>query len=80
MYQAKDFVRFVSCHRAAQRPVAVHCEAGLGRTGTIIATYLVSEGESAEEAVRRIRALEPSAIETYQQIEFLKEYAQHRTP
>ena len=60
--------------------MAVHCEAGLGRTGTIIATYLVSQGASAEEAVSRIRAVEPAAIETAQQIQFLQEYAQHTSP
>ncbi len=75
--QTTDFVRFVSCQRASQRPVAVHCEAGLGRTGTMIATYLISQGESAERSVNRIRALEPAAIETSRQIQFLKEYAQH---
>ena len=30
--QASEFVRFVREQHAAQRPVAVHCEAGLGRT------------------------------------------------
>jgi atypical dual specificity phosphatase len=74
--QATDFVRFVSSQRAAQRAVAVHCEAGLGRTGTMLATYLISQGESAEGAVSRIRALEPAAIETSRQVQFLNEYAQ----
>jgi atypical dual specificity phosphatase len=40
MEQAEEFVRFVTEQRAAQRPVGVHCEAGLGRTGTVLATYL----------------------------------------
>src|SRR5436190_2441695 len=34
--QAIAFVRFVDEQRSIQRPVAVHCEAGLGRTGTMM--------------------------------------------
>src|SRR4051812_24207801 len=39
--QAEQFVRFVESQRSVQQPVTVHCEAGLGRTGTLLATYLV---------------------------------------
>jgi hypothetical protein len=37
MEQATEFVRFVNEQKSAQQPVAVHCEAGLGRTGTMLA-------------------------------------------
>jgi hypothetical protein len=50
--QATEFVRFVNEQRTAQRPVAVHCEAGLGRTGTMLAVYLIAQGDSAEAAIR----------------------------
>jgi atypical dual specificity phosphatase len=73
--QADEFVRFVREQRAAQRPVAVHCEAGLGRTGTLVATYLVAEGDSASAAITRVRAGEKVAVETPQQIRFLEQYA-----
>ncbi len=74
--QADAFVRFARERRTAQKPVAVHCEAGLGRTGTILGAYLISEGRSAADAIREIRAVEPSAIETVRQIQFLEQYAQ----
>ena len=77
MEQAAEFVRFVEQHRMANRPVAVHCEAGLGRTGTMLATYLISRGESAEAAIRRIRTVEKVAVETPRQIQFLEQFAQH---
>jgi hypothetical protein len=72
--QADEFVHFVMQQRAAQRPIVVHCEAGLGRTGTILAAYLVTEGEIARAAIARVRAVEKVAIETTQQIRFLDQY------
>jgi len=73
--QASQFVQFVAEQRAARRPVAVHCEAGLGRTGTMLAVYLISQGESAEAAISRVRAVERNAVETPCQIQFLEEFA-----
>jgi len=75
MEQASRFVQFVTEQQTAQRPVAVHCEAGLGRTGTMLAVYLISQGESAEAAIRCIRAVQPSAVETLRQIDFLEKFA-----
>jgi len=72
--QATEFVRFVNKQLAENRPVAVHCEAGLGRTGTLLAAFLISQGDRAERAIQRVRAVEKVAIETSQQIRFLEEF------
>ena len=74
--QATEFVRFVTEQRTAQRPVAVHCEAGLGRTGTMLSVYLIAQGDNAEAAIRRIREVEKVAVETSRQIQFLEQFAQ----
>ena len=50
---------------AAREAVAVDCGGGPGRTGTLLACYLVSsEGLGAEEAIRRVRAIRAGSVET----------------
>lgn len=44
--------------------IAVHCAAGLGRTGTFAAQLLVASGMSPDAAIRRVRAARPGTIET----------------
>ena len=56
--------------------VAVHCRAGLGRTGTVLACQLVFDGASARVAIERIRRLNPKCIQSDAQVEFLSLYEQ----
>jgi ADP-ribosyl-[dinitrogen reductase] hydrolase len=53
--------------------VLVHCRGGLGRAGTIAARLLVELGMDPAEAIARVRAVRPGAIETREQERFVRE-------
>ncbi|MEO8377819.1 MAG: dual specificity protein phosphatase 23 [Candidatus Sumerlaeota bacterium] len=74
MEQIDQFVKFVEDVRAKGGAVMVHCFAGIGRTGTMLAAYLVKEGLSGQEAIDRVRELRPGSIETYEQEEAVFEW------
>src|SRR5262249_53231389 len=54
--------------------VVVHCAAGLGRTGVIVASYFVAGGMTAADAVDRVRELRPGSIETDEQVDAVTEF------
>src|SRR4051812_297146 len=63
---------------AHNMPVVVHCGAGLGRTGVVLAAYLVTRGLSAASAISRVRRLRPHSIETDEQAESVELFARRR--
>jgi len=67
LQQMIDFVEVVSESTGRGEPVAVHCAAGLGRSGTMAAVYLVAKGTSADDAIAGVRELRPGSIETGEQ-------------
>jgi ADP-ribosyl-[dinitrogen reductase] hydrolase len=56
--------------------VLVHCRGGLGRAGSVAARLLVEFGAEPSEAIARVRAVRPGAIETAAQERWVR--AQHR--
>jgi atypical dual specificity phosphatase len=55
--------------------VAIHCGAGLGRTGVVLAAYFIHKGLTAKNAIGRVRRLRAGSIETEEQENALEEYA-----
>lgn len=68
-------VAFLAGKIGAGEAVLVHCAAGYGRTGTIVACYLASIGLSADEAVAAVRSARPGSIETFEQEQCVRGFA-----
>jgi atypical dual specificity phosphatase len=52
----------------------VHCKAGLGRTGTMLACVEVGKGQSAVKAIERVRSINPYYIQSRSQLNFISRY------
>jgi atypical dual specificity phosphatase len=76
--QMLDALAFLDRARAAGTPAAVHCLAGQGRTGTVLAAYLIRSGLDADQAVAEVRAVCPGAVEATPQTVALAEWAAER--
>jgi len=76
--QMDEFVSFVDKVRAEGGKVLVHCAAGVGRTGTMLAAYLVHQGKSALDAIDEVRTRRPGSVETQGQINAVLEFEKIR--
>ncbi len=72
--QIEEFVAFAESVRSEGKKLVVHCDAGIGRTGTILACYLVSKGYNAADAIEEVRAKRPGSVETIEQEEIVLEF------
>lgn len=72
--QARQFMELLDKIWSVGGSVLVHCGAGIGRTGTILACALVTGGMTAEEAVRQVRQKRPHSVETTAQEQFVYTY------
>lgn len=73
--QVEKLVKFIDEQNQKNNSVAIHCQGGRGRTGTLIASYLISKGATFEDAMNRIDEKQPSAIKKEFQINFLRDLA-----
>ena len=75
MDQIRSFVAETRAELERGGKVAVHCLGGIGRTGTMIACFLVSEGEEARAAIRAVRHRRSGSIQTVSQEIAIVRYA-----
>jgi len=76
--QFRQALAFIDQQRALGRRVVVHCLVGQGRTGSILAAYLIRGGLDAPAALRQLRAVCPGAVENREQEQALADFAARR--
>ena len=76
--QIDRMLQFIDQQLQDQRPVVVSCYAGIGRTGTVLACYLVKRGKEPADAISEVRRLRPGSIQTPEQEAAVHEFAQRR--
>jgi atypical dual specificity phosphatase len=75
--QGEQAVQFLRERIDAGGQAYVHCYAGYGRTGAILAAYLVATGTGPFAAIERVRTVRPGAIESAAQERFVLDFARH---
>lgn len=66
--QLKKCVDFIMIETESGKKTTVHCAAGFGRTGTVLAAYLCNKyGLSSQEAIMRVRTKRHGSIEKSQE-------------
>ena len=72
--QIDKIITFMKDSVSKGRPVGVSCGAGIGRTGTILACYLVNNSFTPEGAMNEVKQKRGAGIETNEQREAVQTY------
>ena len=61
-------VDFIDQQISSGRPVMVHCAAGKGRTGAVLAAYLIKKQNlTADQAIDKVRDMRPGSVQSISQ-------------
>ncbi|WP_085314457.1 phosphatase domain-containing putative toxin [Derxia lacustris] len=74
---ATAICRAIDAALARGQVVAAHCHAGLGRTGTLLAAWLIWHGQDALGALDAVRRIEQRWVQSREQADFLGTFADH---
>jgi atypical dual specificity phosphatase len=76
--QLQQSLAFIDIQRSLGLAVAVHCLVGQGRTGTVLAAYLIRGGRLPDAAITTVRARCPGAIGSPEQERALHAFSARR--
>lgn len=74
MPDAEQLCQKMAALIAQGEAIALHCKAGIGRTGTMLVAYLIGEGMSALDALEHARKIEPRWVQSREQVQFLEDF------
>ena len=73
-----EAVNYIDNKISNGKPVLVHCAAGKGRTGAVLAAYLIKkENFTAEQAIEKIRIMRPGSVQSLTQETALSMYEKY---
>ncbi|MEB3195782.1 MAG: dual specificity protein phosphatase family protein [Candidatus Sericytochromatia bacterium] len=73
--QTQRFCRLVDDATATRERVVVHCLAGIGRTGTMLAAYAIwRDGLTAAQALSFVRSRRPEYVQSVEQEAYLEDW------
>ena len=72
--QVKRILEIIMHHRHLSQKELVHCQAGLGRAGTIAACALCQQGFDPQGAIAMVRYIRPGAIQSQAQEDFVTQF------
>jgi atypical dual specificity phosphatase len=68
MEELVQAVDFIDQQIISGKPVMVHCAAGKGRTGAVLAAYLVKKQNlTADQAIEKLRGMRPGSVQSISQ-------------
>jgi atypical dual specificity phosphatase len=73
-----EAVNYIDKKIQSGKPVLVHCAAGKGRTGALLAAYMIKkENLTAEQAIEKIRLMRPGSVQSVTQETALSMYEKY---
>ena len=73
-----EAVNYIDKKIGSGKAVLVHCAAGKGRTGAVLAAYMIKkENLTAEQAIERIRLMRPGSVQSITQETALSMYEKY---